>query len=341
MTNVSSPTGSTDSEKDTAAPATSDEALHLEIIRIKREYPFKGDYREQLAALLAILFFKFGERVGAGRLAALLAENGKSPSTSTAQSEINKFWDKVRQHASVKIERPDVPEFLLELFGQMAAKTWGNCMTAANSAFIDLRDEQSRQVEVALSSARAIQALLEEAQGAAQQARLEAAQANERREVVTSQLAVESALKNEADSLLRAMAERLEREQQLRTEESTRMTSTLQELRETLNLSTIEQRRLLVVSDDFKQQAARDRAQRLKSEETIAILTQAEESSRQRVASLVLEKGLLEGRLEAQFLQLEQLRVLAVETQLKMSEAPAASSIRRTGLRLKNRRQSP
>ncbi|EYS91090.1 hypothetical protein CF68_31755 [Cupriavidus sp. SK-4] len=43
---------------------------------------------------------------------------------STAQEEINGFCENLRKTARIRIQRPDVPEFLLDHFGQVASDVW-------------------------------------------------------------------------------------------------------------------------------------------------------------------------------------------------------------------------
>ena len=135
----------------TITPKLSLEAeLHGDLARIRQEHPFSGNYREQLAALLGVMFFKYGERVGANRLVALLTANGRGPSTSTAQDEINLFWGRMRQQAVFKLNRPDVPDFLAETFSDMVAAVWQKSMLAAEASFSELKEEvadQRRELE--------------------------------------------------------------------------------------------------------------------------------------------------------------------------------------------------
>jgi hypothetical protein len=285
-----------------------DTELAREIAKIRQNHPYHGNYREQMAALLAVMFFKFGERVGANRLAALLAENGRSPSTSTAQDEINKFWERMRQQAAVRITRADVPPFLLELFSDMAGKTWQHSMEQAEALFTTHRQEVRAEVMVALSTAEQLREQLAVSRAGAEQALRSLEMAKETREALTRQLAGETARRQAAEADKLALGERLTAAEQARQVEATQLQQALHELRASLTQAAAEQRRLMAIGDDFKQQAARDRAQRLRAEEVQAQQALELGALQQQFTVLSGENGMLAGRLLVKDEQLEQVR---------------------------------
>jgi hypothetical protein len=313
-----------------------DAEIAREVARIKQEHPYNGNYRDQMAALLGVMFFKFGERVGANRLAALLAENGRSPSTSTAQDEINKFWGKIREASAIKIDRPDVPKFLLDLYADMAGKVWKNSMDEAGAMFESHRQEVAEQLKSAQNDANLAKEQLVAARAAAEQVLRELQLARERIEVQGNQLAAETAYRRDAESRVGQLTEQLSHEQRVRAGESLRMQHALQELTVALDQATSEQRRLLAIGDDFKQQAARDRALRVKTEETHTRLSHEVERLQQQVTQLSGEKGVLEGRLAAQDQQLDRL-TSEQAGQSKSGQVAVRMKKLRQGLRVRSR----
>ena len=289
-------------------PLESDEALAQEIAQIKAMHPYKGDYREQIAALLGVLFLKFGERVGASRVVALLAENGKSPSTSTAQDEINKFWHRVRANAVVKIDRPDLPPFLQEFFGEMAATVWTKSTAAAAALFEAQKQEMSDRLsqandQVQQSNAEAAVAQGEKAQAKNELFRAQASATSLQADVANWKIQNERGLSQRA-----ALEERLSAETQFRRDETERLAHTLEGVRSALDRAMSEQNRLLAIGDDYKQQASRDRASREKTEQTLVIRDADCERLRLALAQALQENAGLVVKLDVQDKQLMQAR---------------------------------
>lgn len=301
-----------------------DTAITREVARIRADYPYRGNYREQMAALLGVMFFKFGERVGANRLASLLAENGRSPSTSTAQDEINKFWAKVRENSAIKINRPDLPPVLLDLFSTMAGTVWEQSVAEAGALFISHRQEVASQLAAAQKETEHAGEQLVLARAGAEQALRQVQLANEAREALGRDLARESAGRLAAENTALALTERLSLEQLARKEEGERLHKALAELKAGLELATDEQRRLMTIGDEFKQQAARDRALRTKSEEALARLNIESERMQKQVAQISGERGVLEGLTKG----LEQ-QVAWLTAQLASDVKPASANTRR------------
>jgi DNA repair exonuclease SbcCD ATPase subunit len=316
--------------------ASHDAEIAQEVARIRQEHPYQGHYREQMAALLNVMFFKFGEKPGANRLAALLAENGRSPSTSTAQDEINKFWNRIREQAAVKIDRPDVPQSLLDMFSEMAGKVWTSSMAEAATNFDAQRQELEAQLRVALGEAAALREQLSSARSATEEALRTGQAVMEQHDALIVKFAKEVASREAAEGRVAKLEGQLDAVRQEQAAESQRTQATLQEMRTALEQAAAEQRRLLVIGDDFKQQAARDRALRTKSEEAQAQLLAELTRLREQVTQLSGEKGVLEGRLSAQDQQLEQLRT-AQDEQNKPGALPVRMKKLRSSLRTRVR----
>ncbi|WP_091924045.1 DNA-binding protein [Burkholderia cepacia] len=276
-----------------------EERIRAEVERIREEHAYRGDYRKQLRALIETLFFKFGERAGATRLVSLLAEDGRSPSTSTAQDEINQFWKRLQETAKVRIQRPDLPEFLLEVFGQAAATVWENSLAQADAALAAFRAEAEASVRAAETRAAEADRRATAAEAAAEQSADRASAADAQREELAVQLAAEQAGRHAAEqSLIQVRAESDERERK-RAEEAAELQRTIQELRAASDRVEREQRRLLVVIDDYKTAAARDREARKEADENNRALNIAMQSMQGNINRLSNERGILEGRAEA------------------------------------------
>ena len=276
-----------------------EDEIRTEVERIREQHPYRGDYRMQLQTLIETLFLKFGERAGATRLVSLLGEDGRSPSTSTAQDEINKFWTRLRENAKVRIQRPDLPPFLLDIFGQAAATLWENALAQADSAFATFRAESEAQVRDADARAGVALRRATDAEDAAAQAVERARSADLLREEMAVRLAAEEVARRAAEqSLIELRAESEERERK-RLEEAASLKRTIDELRAASDRVEREQRRLLVVADDYKTAAARDREARKEAEENNRSLNITMQSMQGAINRLSSERGILEGRAEA------------------------------------------
>ncbi|SEI14622.1 hypothetical protein [Paraburkholderia hospita] len=273
-----------------------EEQIRQEVARIRTEFPYRGDYRGQLRALIEALFFRFGERAGAQRLVNLLAIDGKSPSTSTAQDEINKFWEQVREASQIRIQRADLPPFLLEIFGRAAADIWENSLQAANATFEDFRLDAESQVRDALASASQESDRADAAQRRAAEADSRAQAADVLREEMAIRLSAAEAAREAAEKTLdqiRRESAELERQ---RSETITGLQETVEQLRAASNRLQDEQRRLLVVADDYKTAAARDRDSVREERENVRALNQTILNLQGSLNRASTERGIFEGR---------------------------------------------
>lgn len=269
-----------------------EEQIHEEVDRIRREHPYRGDYRDQLRALIQTLFFKFGERAGAARLVTLLGADGRSPSTGTALAEINRFWQTIRDNAAIKLNRPDLPPFLLEIFADAAGKVWENALSHAEDALAEFRHAAERQVQAA--EARSVEAIgrLEEARAEIESARARATVESEAREALAIELASEQAARVEREKALELLEKQAAESETKRTGEIAELHRTIEDLQKSSNRVEAEQRRLLVVIDDYKTAAARDRQLRDKAEEDNRTLTITLQQMQGQINRLHREHGI-------------------------------------------------
>ena len=269
-----------------------EEQIREEVDRIRREHPYRGDYRDQLRALIQTLFFKFGERAGVARLVTLLGADGRSPSTGTALAEINRFWQTIRDNAAIKLNRPDLPPFLLEIFADAAGKVWENALSQAEAALAEFRNEAERQVQAA--EARSVDALgrLEEARAEMESARARATVESEAREALAIELASEQAARVEREKALALLEKQAAESEAKRSGEIAQLHRTIEDLQKSSNRVEAEQRRLLVVIDDYKTAAARDRELRGKAEEDNRTLTITMQQMQGQINRLHREHGI-------------------------------------------------
>lgn len=284
------------------------DVIAAEVEEIRRKHPARGSYREQLRALIELLFFTYGERAGATRLVALLSHEGKSPSTSTAQSEIDAFWKRIRETAKVRLERADVPPFLLDMFGQMAASAWENSMAQAQAT----QAQADSTAETRIAAAVAAQAL---AESRVSQAEAAAAAANDRVErIEVERIALQtklSAAQSELSTLEKAFAEHREqtqRSEQTWSREMEGLRETVRALQTGMERVERESRKLLVVGDDYKTAAMRDREAKTAAERALRDSDDIIQSLRSAVSRATNERGVLEGRASSAEAQAERLQ---------------------------------
>jgi len=276
-----------------------EDQIRDEVARIREQHPYRGDYREQLQALIHSLFFKFGERAGAARLVALLSADGRSPSTGTASEEIKRFWQTIRENATIKIDRPDLPPFLLEIFADAAGKVWENAVSQAEAALAQFRSEAEEHVrEAEALRAQALEQLREvRAEIDATERRLAAE--SEARQALAVELASEKAARAEREKALQQLEHQAAEAERRRTEEIAELHRTIDDLHKASNRIEAEQRRLLVITDDYKTAAARDRELRGKAEDDNRTLTIAMQQMQGQINRLHSEHGILQGRAES------------------------------------------
>ncbi len=167
-----------------------------------------------------------------------------------------------------------------------------------------------------------------------------AAQADERaraadllREEMAVRLAAEEAARRAAEqSLFELRAESEDRERK-RLEEAASLQRTIEDLRASSDRVEREQRRLLVVSDDYKTAARRDREDRKAAEENYRSLTITIQSMQGAINRLSNERGILEGRAEAAEKLADRLQADRDDAIAEAAEAAARSTAAESRMR--------
>ena len=233
--------------------------LGEEIERIRAQYPYQNGYRDQIRALIEVMFFRFGQRPGANRLVSLLAQNGTSPSTSTAQDEINKFWNRIRETAKVKIDRPDLPALLLDHLSEMGAEIWQSAMTQAEALTADVRRDAQAESLRLRDELFSLQEQTDRLRLHASAVEESLQRSEKEREELASAFAGERAARMSAEESVRQWQAELQRANEQHQAQEQRSTDAIHAAQLQLERLEAEQRRQLSLVDDFKQAAARDR----------------------------------------------------------------------------------
>jgi chromosome segregation ATPase len=103
------------------------------------------------------------------------------------------------------------------------------------------------------------------------------------------------------------LTQRVALEKKAREEASHQTQTVLASLKQSLDIAIDEQRRLMTVGDEFKQQAARERALRTKVEASHEKLASESAELKKQLALLTHQRGVLEGTAAAQTVQIETL----------------------------------
>ncbi|MGN5477619.1 hypothetical protein ACTMU2_14020 [Cupriavidus basilensis] len=237
--------------------------------RIKERFPGRSGYRDQIRELARELFFTFGQRPSAQRVVSLLADEGRSPSMSTAQEEINSFWETLRQTSRIRIQRPDVPDILLDHFGQVASDAWQAAVAQSEAATKEIREEAFRQVLAITEQRDVLQAQCDEMASRNTTLLGETEQLLQKVAELDQALVAEKAGRVAAEASAAEWKAEFESTQQLRRQEAELAAQALSGVRQQVEQLTSEQRRLLTVTDDFKQAAFRDRVAREGAEQRL------------------------------------------------------------------------
>ncbi|QBY56011.1 DNA-binding protein [Cupriavidus oxalaticus] len=269
--------------------------------RIKERFPGRSGYRDQIRELARELFFTFGQRPSAQRVVSLLADNGRSPSMSTAQEEINSFWETLRQTSRIRIQRPDVPEILLDHLSQVASDVWQAAVAQSEATTKEVREQAVRQVMDITEQRDQLQAQSDEL--AARNATLleENEQLLKKVAELDQAVVAEKAVRSAAEASAAEWKAEFENTQQLRRQEAELAAQALNGVRQQVEQLMNEQRRLLAVADDFKQAALRDRLALESSERRVA-------EALGRCESLLAAKEAAEGQQQRLAGQNEQLQ---------------------------------
>ncbi|PPC84873.1 MAG: hypothetical protein CTY35_00700, partial [Methylotenera sp.] len=95
-------------------------------------------YRE----VCVLLFFRYGITPTANKLYQYVRRG----SMSAPADALNKFWSELREKSRVRIERPDIPENISTLAGDLIANLWNEAQKAAQAGFSELVDNATSEI---------------------------------------------------------------------------------------------------------------------------------------------------------------------------------------------------
>lgn len=160
--------------------------LLADVERLKNEFvQTQALYRE----VCALMFFRFGITPTANKLYQLVRRG----SMSAPAEALRKFWEELREKSSARIEHPDMPESLQQAAGELTAALWLQARQAAQATLATLRADAVEQVAQAQDTARRQADAHDAAQARAATLTARLDTADQLREQVSRQLAVEQA----------------------------------------------------------------------------------------------------------------------------------------------------
>ena len=116
-----------------------EQQLQIEIDALKAEFPDTKDiYRE----VCVLLFFRYGITPTANKLYQYVRRG----SMSAPADALNKFWLELREKSRIRIERPDIPENISALAGDLIANLWNEAQKAAQAGFSELVDNATAEI---------------------------------------------------------------------------------------------------------------------------------------------------------------------------------------------------
>lgn len=116
-----------------------EQQLQNEIDALKAEFPDTKDiYRE----VCVLLFFRYGITPTANKL----YQHVRRGSMSAPADALNKFWLELREKSRVRIERPDIPENIAAVAGDLIANLWNEAQKAAQASFSELVDNATAEI---------------------------------------------------------------------------------------------------------------------------------------------------------------------------------------------------
>ncbi len=108
----------------------------------------KGAANDELIdAACRLLFMQTGELPSQSRVLDLVRIPGSSPSASTVQKGINKFWATIRQRIGVSLSHPQVPQEVLEQIGESVSRMWDAAINGADQALSTRKQELENEFE--------------------------------------------------------------------------------------------------------------------------------------------------------------------------------------------------
>lgn len=141
-----------------------EQQLQIEIDALKADFPETKDiYREACV----LLFFRYGITPTANKLYQYVRRG----SMSAPADALNKFWLELREKSRVRIERPDIPENIAAVAGDLVANLWNESQKAAQAGFSNLVDNATSEIllfkmqaEKANENTEKVEALLDQTQ---------------------------------------------------------------------------------------------------------------------------------------------------------------------------------
>ncbi|MDP2102269.1 MAG: DNA-binding protein [Methylotenera sp.] len=116
-----------------------EQQLQAEVDALKAQFPDTKDiYRE----VCVLLFFRYGITPTANKLYQYVHRG----SMSAPADALNKFWLELREKSRVRIERPDIPENIATVAGDLIANLWNEAQKAAQSGFSELVDNATAEI---------------------------------------------------------------------------------------------------------------------------------------------------------------------------------------------------
>lgn len=116
-----------------------EQQLQTEINALKTQFPETRDiYRE----VCVLLFFRYGITPTANKLYQYVRRG----SMSAPAEALNKFWIELREKSRVRIERPDIPDNIAAIAGDLISNLWNEAQQAAQAGFSDLVDNASAEI---------------------------------------------------------------------------------------------------------------------------------------------------------------------------------------------------
>lgn len=142
----------------------SEQQLQTEVDALKEKFSDTKDiYRE----VCVLLFFRYGITPTANKLYQYVRRG----SMSAPADALHKFWLELREKSRVRIERPDIPENIAAVAGDLIAKLWNEAQKGAKAGFSELVDNATAetlkyklQYEVAEQNKEKIEAFLTDTQ---------------------------------------------------------------------------------------------------------------------------------------------------------------------------------
>lgn len=174
-----------------------DATIRDEVADLAEKFKSRKDLSRETASLL---FFRYGIYPSVQ----LVHSYTKLGSLTDINKDLDEFWRTIREKARVQIQGVGLPEDILTKTGEVLGELWSLALEKANESLAALTAETLEKVDQARLVAQHAEERMELALNAADQAKNEAAEANQQREHAERLLAVE---RNEKNGALQQVAE--------------------------------------------------------------------------------------------------------------------------------------